>query len=423
MRKSRDKLTKRIIDAAEPQSRRFVLWDSQLAGFGIRVTPAGVKTFILRYRPRGTSVKRYMTLGRWGPLTVDQARERTKEILGAVAAGKDPATDAASLRRAATLERVCAEFLSEHVAAKRKPRTAESYRHALHHHVLPKLGKRKIHEVTHLDIEKLHLGLASTPPMANYVVAVLASMFSWAARRGHLAMDHNPAKRIERYEEEGRERFLDNDEMLRLGAALHAAETTGIPWNVDLAKPTAKHAPKAKNRFTLIDPFAVAAIRLLTLSGCRVREILDLQWAHVDIVQGGLVLPASKTGRKIVLLGAPALQVLSSLPRVGRYVFPGNEADKPRADLKRPWTAIKKEAGLEGLRLHDLRHTFASVGANAGLGLQVVGKLLGHAQPRSTQRYFHFSEAYTRAASEQISEKIAAAMAVRGHVNKTEGGF
>jgi integrase len=195
----------------------------------------------------------------------------------------------------------------------------------------------------------------------------------------------------------------------RLGNAIREAETTGVPWTLDESKPTAKHVPKAR-RFTRIAPTGAAALRLLLFTGCRLREILHLRWDNVDVERGCLFLSDSKSGRKTVILNAPALAVLSSLDRVGPYVVPGDDPEKPRHDLKRPWDAVTGRAGLVGLRLHDLRHTYASFGAGGGFGLPIIGKLLGHTQASTTQRYAHLDADPLRRASDVIGNRIAAAL-------------
>jgi integrase len=178
---------------------------------------------------------------------------------------------------------------------------------------------------------------------------------------------------------------------------------------VDESKPNAKHAPKAK-RSTWIAPPAAAALRLLLFTGCRLREILLLRWEHVDLERGCLFLPDSKSGRKTVILNAPALAVLNALERVGPYVVPGDDLEQPRHDLKRPWDAVTKRAGLTGVRLHDLRHTYASFGAGGGLGLPIIGRLLGHSQAATTARYAHLDNDPLRRASEAIAGRITAAL-------------
>lgn len=237
-------------------------------------------------------------------------------------------------------------------------------------------------------VEKLHNKLADTPFMANRTIAVLSSIYTFARSRELVPDGIHPTQRLDKFSEHERERFLTDDELDRLGSALREGETKGIPWDIDQDKPTAKHLAARKHRFTKIDPFAAAAIRLLIFTGCRLREILHLKWDSVDI---GRFLPDSKTGKRGIVLNAPALAILAKLPRIGDYVIAGQaagtDADKPRADLKRPWQTVAKRAGLEGARIHDLRHTHASVGVGAQLGLPIIGKLLGHARSTTTERY------------------------------------
>jgi integrase len=235
-------------------------------------------------------------------------------------------------------------------------------------------------------------------------------MYAFAGRAGVLPEGTNPARGIDKFKESHRERFLTGEELERLGGAIREAETIGIPWTVDESKPNAKHVPKSAKQFTKINPFAAAALRLLLFTGCRLREILHLCWEHVDLERGLLFLPDSKSGRKTVILNAPALTVLNGLQQVGPYVVPGNDPEQPRPDLKRPWDAVTKRAGLAGVRLHDLRHTYASFGAGSGLGLPIIGRLLGHSQMATTARYAHLDNDPLRHASEAIAGRIAAAL-------------
>jgi integrase len=416
------RITKRVVEGLKVQANEYAVWDETMPGFGVRVRPTGSMSYIVVYRAgsgRGAPQRRY-TIGSVGKITPEKARMRAKAVQGAVAHGKDPAADKTAERATPTVAELADRFMTEHVEAKRKPKTASFYRGVLDRIVKPELGTTKADKVTRAQLARLHGSLKATPFQANRVLAVVASMYAFAVRAGILPDGTNPVRRIDKFKEHRRERFLTGEELERLGAAIREAETKGIPWNVDDTKPTAKHLAKLKNRITKLSPFAAAAIRLLLLTGCRLREILDLKWEHVDMERGLLLLPDSKTGRKTVVLNAPALAVLNGLERVGPYVVPGDDLDKPRADLKRPWAVVAKRAGLEGVRLHDLRHTFASFGAGGGLGLPIIGKLLGHTQASTTHRYAHLDADPLKRASEHIGGEIAAAMGepVRKQVGK-----
>jgi integrase len=413
MKPANVRLTKRAVDAAIPRTERYILWDVELKGFGLRVEPSGAKTFLVRYRPKGagrSGAKRFMKLGRYGSITADEARIQARTILGAVATGGDPAGRQIKAREAMTFAELVERYLNEEVTPKRKPGTARLYSHYLRGLAVPEIGRLKADAVTRSDVSKIHLRIGLTRPVAaNRILATLSALFGYAGKQSILPEGFNPARGIEKFREAARERFLTLPELERLGTAIHEAETTGVPWVVDEAKPTAKHTPK-RERITQMSPFAGAAIRLLLFTGCRLREILYLCWSDVDLERGVLNLADSKTGRRSVILNAPALAVIVALPRLGEYVIHGDQPDKPRSDLKRPWAIVCRRAGLEGVRIHDLRHSFASVGVGAGHGLPIVGKLLGHADASSTARYAHLDADPVRRASNSIAATIEAAM-------------
>ena len=408
------KLTKRMVDALKPQAKAYVAYDGELYGFGVRVMPSGHKSFVVEYRPHGGGrgvATRQLTLGAYGALTPDQARRAAQEALARVRLGDDPQAEKARQRASLTVGALIDAFTADHVS-KKKAGTAYGYEIALNR-LRDAHGSLKADALTRAHVAALHTSLASTPYAANRFLAVVSKCFSWATDRGLVPEGHvNPAGRIERYREQGHERFLTNEELARLGDALREGETAGLPYEVDETKPKAKHAPMAENRRVKLDPYAVAAIRLLILTGARFREILDAKWEHADFERGILFLPDSKTGRKPVYLSAPAMQVLASLPRLegNPHIVAGMKDGAPRADLKKPWAAITKAAGLKGVRLHDLRHSFASVGAGASLGLPIIGKLLGHTQAATTHRYAHLDADPMRRAAETIGATISAAM-------------
>ena len=400
-----------------PGKDRIFLWDDALSGFGVVAHPSGRRVYIIQYRQNGRS--RRMNLGDHGRLTPDEARSMAKQLLGAVESGTDPIELRQAAARQKTFKTVAEEFMREHVAAKRKPRTAAEYRSMLDRHILPAVGSRRMADIRKADLARLHSKLTSggIPMSANRALAVFSSIWNWAVRRDE-AEGPSPSAGTEKNPEKKKDRFLSMDELGRLGLALKAAETTGLPW--DDAKSIAKHARK-ENRLTKVDPHAIAAIRLLILTGARLREILNARWDWIDWERGLLRLPDSKTGPKPIYLSAATLAVLEAIPRLkdNPYIVPGHgprqrtnkkRVAAPRHDLKHPWAAIRKAAQLEGVRIHDLRHSFAATGAGASLGLPIIGKLLGHSQPATTSRYAHLDADPMKRAANVIGGQIAAAM-------------
>lgn len=438
------KIARRTVAVIETPKKPVVYYDDAVKGFGLIVRPSGSRSWILEYRPgaggRGIAKKR-VVLGNPETVTPEQARDMAKDMLAKVRLGADPAAEKAEARAADTIAEIAEEWLSRHVEPKRKAATAKLYRAVLGTHILPAIGSRKAATLTRSDVAKLHSGISKKstgakkpgaqrtaakktrggPIIANRALAVIKAMFSWAIDLGLLPDGApNPALGVEAFKEKGRERFLSSVEMQRLGNALRLAETEGLPWQVKVDGPGAKHLPAPEKRKAHFDVHTVAAIRLLLLTGARVREILDLEWQHVDFERGMLRLPDSKTGAKVIVLGAAALSVLDGLPRVGRYVITSSSAgtanEKPRADVNRLWRAVRREAGIEGTRLHDLRHSNAAVGAGAGLSLHQIGGLLGHSQASTTKRYAHLAADPQRRAADMIGAEISAALGLGSNV-------
>ena len=386
------KLTKRTVDGLVPGGKPFIIFDTDIKGLGCRVMSTGVKTFVLEYRPgaggRGVN-KRRLTLGHYGAMAVEQARKAALDALADIRQGHDPQAEKTRQRAGLTLGDMLGAFLADHVGKKLKPKTARGYADALVK-VRAALGNAKAEDLTRAQVAALHKAMSASPYHANKMLAVLSSAFAWAETQGLIPESHiNPAIKIVRYRQSGRERFLTADELERLGAALRTAEAK--------------------------DPLPVAAIRLLLLTGARLREILTAKWDYLDVERGVLFLPDSKTGKKPIVLSAPALAVLADLPRLAGnpFIFPGQRDNAPRANLRDPWIAVTRAAGLEGLRLHDLRHSYASVGVAASLGLPIIGKLLGHAHAATTQRYAHLGNDPVRAAAEMIGAKIAESLGAK----------
>jgi len=383
-------ITKRNVEAAQPELVDTYIWDRALKGFGLKITPAGKRVYLVQYRLGGRRGRtRRITIGQHGVVTADQARSEAKRLLGEVAAGRDPAADRDKAKVGETLGQVLKEFFGQHVDAKLKPRTAEEYHRLARLYVLPKLRNRLLADIDRSEIAQLHHSLRDKPYPANRTIALLSKFFNWCEKHGLRPDGSNPCRHIEKYKERMRERFLSEEELARLGKALQAAEDaqTASPW-------------------------AIAAIRLLLLTGARLSEILTLQWDNVDFERQHLRLPDSKTGQKSIYLNAPALRVLSDVPRLegNPYVICGERAGAHLVNLQKPWRRIRTTADLEDVRIHDLRHSFASVAVGGGMSLPLIGALLGHSQPQTTQRYAHLSADPIKAASDYVGKRIAVAM-------------
>ena len=331
------KLSKSVVDAL---SAGQLVWDAEVKGFGLRCQRRD-RVYLVKYRAHGR--QRWYTIGKHGsPWTPELARREAKRILGLVAEGKDPADTKRKDRSAPTVGLLADQFLAEHVEVKAKDRTFTEYRRLIERVVKPELGRMKVDEVRQSDIEKLHLKYRATPYQANRLVALLSKMWNWSGRRG----DKNPCVGVERFAEQKRRRYLSSAELARLGAALARAE---------------------EERLT--SPYVIAAVRLLVFTGARLNEILTLRWDHVDLERGWLNLADSKTGAKTVYLNVPARQLLAALPRLegNPFVVLGERRGQHLVNLEKPWRKIRELAHLSDLRLHDLRHSFASIGAGAGL--------------------------------------------------------
>lgn len=381
------RLTKRVIEAAEIKAAEHFIWDDNLPGFGVRVLPSGRKGYIVQYRAGRRS--RRMSLGPSTVLTCEQARTRAITIIAAARGGDDPAARRDTDRRTATVKELADRFDKEHVSLRIKESTAKGYRRLLQLTILPALGRHRVTEVTRADIAKLHHDLRHIPYEANRCLEVISKMFSLAEMWGLRPDGSNPRKHIKKYAEEKRERFLSPAELKRVGEVLREMESEGIEM-----------------------PSAIAATRLLILTGCRLNEIMTLQWDHVDLPGKALRLPDSKTGAKVVHLGQPAIDVLEKIARVetNPWVIVGTLPGARLTDLQPFWQRVRARAGLKDVRIHDLRHTFASTAVAAGQGLPMIGKLLGHTQVQTTARYAHLASATVKTAASDVSAEIAASL-------------
>jgi integrase len=310
-------------------------------------------------------------------------------LLGTIATGRDPAAERDKAHADRSLGVVLDQFIAEHVKPKLKATTAREYQRTARLHILTRLGRRPLSELKRQDIAVLHHELSDTPYQANRTLALLSKFFAWAEKHGLRPDGSNPCRHVEKYREGRRERFLSQAELGRLGDALRQAQ-----------------------QMKSCSPWVIAAIRLLTLTGARRNEILTLRWEHVSEEHESLLLPDSKTGRKAIPLNPPAMAVLNEIPRLedNPYVICGERPGRHLVNLEKPWRRVRAAARLDDVRLHDLRHSYASVAASGGQSLVIIGKLLGHSQPATTARYAHLADDPVKAASEAVGRHIAAAM-------------
>jgi integrase len=389
------RLTKRFVETIEVATAPVYAWDDQLAGFGVKVLPSGRRRYVCKYRLGGGRAgrDRWYLIGTHGQLTCDQAREMAMQILSAVARGQDPQSDRMAAREAPTLLDLWHRYSTEHLPRKKASSGIDDIQKA-RDYILPRLGRRKVAEVTRADVHDLHRELADRPYQANRVLALLSKMLNLAEAWGYRPDGSNPCRHIEKYKERARQRYLSNDELRRLGVALDELEANSA------------HGV-----------YAAAAIKLLLLTGARVNEVLQARWDWIDWDRSSIVLPDSKTGPKPLFLSNPALVVLRDLSArpeaaTSAFIIKGRLAGKPLVNLAKPWKGLCRAAELDGVRIHDLRHTAASIGISHGLSLPIIGRLLGHSQPQTTNRYAHVDGDPALMAINAIGETIGTALGI-----------
>lgn len=404
-KRSSIKITKRIVDAMSPGTD---VWDAEVRGFGVRCRAKG-KAYMLKTIVNGQ--QRWITIGTHGsPWTADLARAEAKRLLGEIAGGGDPSKKQTEAQ--VSIEKLCSLYLERHAAVKKKASSAKLDKANIDNHVLPLMGRRLVSEIQSGDVEALKAAIREGktapadpkeqskaqgggivvrggPGAANRTLTLLSTMMKFAERWDFRPKGSNPVIGVTRFAEEPKERFLNAEEFKRLGDILEEQERNGHEL-----------------------PSAIAAIRLLILTGARLSEVLTLKWSHVQLERARLRLPDSKTGAKNIALPKSAVELLASVPRLegNPYVIVGGRDGKHLVDLQRPWQRIRAAAKLDDVRIHDLRHSFASLAIQNGVSLSVIGSLLGHRSTETTKRYAHFADDYLQAESEKIGKLLVGAL-------------
>jgi integrase len=377
-----------------PERGSKIYADGNVPGLGVRVTANGARSFVLRYRVRGSGRERTYTVGSTGDWQAAAARTEARRLRRLIGMGEDPLGDLQDERAEPTVADLIERFDAEHIGPRLRPETARSYRRLIAQHIRPHFGAHtKVIDVQFENITALHAKITKggASYSANRVAAILSKMFSLSVRWRW--RDDNPCRGIERNLESKRKRYLSGDELPRLIEALAAHPNKQIA-NI---------------------------VRLLTLTGARKGEILAMRWGDIDLTSGTWTKLASTTKQKadhVTPLSAPARQLLSEIRaeqiangrQLGPWVFPSSEsANGHTVYIDNAWAAICRTANIEGLRIHDLRHSFASELVSSGASLVLVGALLGHSNPTTTARYAHLYDDPMRAAVERVGAVIAAA--------------
>lgn len=391
------KISKSIVDKAKPKNTDYIIWDEGVPGFGVRIYKSGVKSYVFQYR-KGKRTRR-IALGKHGVLTPSKARYKAIEFWNDVNGGGDPSADRYKVNSQINMSELCDQYLIEGCSHK-KPSTLATDKGRINRHIKPLLGSLKASEVSSDDVHKFMHDIISGKTAtdqktksrgrarvtggkgtASRTVGLLGGIFSFAIQKG-LRPD-NPVRLVKKPKDQKRERFLSDEELKLLFKFLN--EPVGVALN----------------------PNVVPALKLLLLTGCRKSEILELKWNYIDFKNSYLRLPDSKTGEKKVPLNDYSIQTLEKLPHVkgNQYVFASSNDDHYKG-LQKGWQKVRTHLNMEDVRIHDLRHSFATMLASQGASLLLIGKMLGHSDPKTTQIYAHLVDKEALAATQTVSDSL-----------------
>ena len=375
------RITKRFVDSLPVRDRDFVVWDRDLPGFGVRVQTSGRKAYVVQ--SRGPAGSKRVTIGRHGDVTTAEARKQAAAIIRRIKRGAPPVPGPAP--EEPTVAELAARYMRVHASVNCKPASVELYRCVIDNHILPALGAKRIGAVQRADVAALHYSLHERPGIANSTLQVLSQLFFKAEQWGWLPGGKSPCRSHRKYKLRTRRRYLTSEEYRRLGDVLRQGEEDGS-----------------------LNEVAVAAIRLLILTGCRRDEVLTLRWDDVDFRARELRLRDAKTGTHLVAMTSAVASVLHGIPRVpgNPWVIVGEKPGRRLMTLKSVWRRVRVLAGLRNMRLHDLRHSYASRALAIGENLTMIGELLNHVQVETTARYAHLMQDAELAAAARVGNSI-----------------
>ena len=374
------KLTNKNVDQLSADTKSYIEWDSEVKGFGVRVNLNLKKTFILKYRVgQGRSAQvRKPVIGTFGVMKVEEARKIARKWLLEASEGKDPK----EVDKTNVMLKDFFEVYLEHYAnLKKKPSSIEEDKRLMRLHISPSFGKVCIKDITRAMITKHHQSMHATPHGANRMLALLSKMMNLAEKWEYRALNSNPCRHIDRYKEKGREVYLTMSKIEKIGLAIKELEKTE-------------------------SPYILAAIKMLLFTGRRTSEILTLRWEYLDFENSKMHLPETKTGAKTFHLSSTTKQLLFSLPSREGFVFKSVVSGKRVTIVRHIWKKICKLADIDNVRVHDLRHTYASLAIHQGFSLPIISKMLGHTDTRTTERYAHLHDDPVNQAVDKIDQQL-----------------
>ena len=374
------KLTNKKIDQLIPDTKSYIVWDNEIRGFGVRVNLNSKKTFIVKYRVgQGRSARvRKPVIGTYGVMKVDEARKIARKWLLEASEGNDPKeVDKTSI----LLKDFCNVYLQQHANIKKKLSSVIEDKRLMRLHIIPNFGNICLKEITRSMITKHHQSMYQTPHGANRFLSLMSKMMNLAERWEYRPLNSNPCRHIERYKEEGRQIYLSMEQIEKIGHVIKQMEQTE-------------------------SIFVLSAIKLLLFTGRRTGEILTLKWDYIDFENSKMNLPDTKTGAKSFFFSPTVKQILLNLPNKEGFVFKSVLKDKRVTTVRHIWKKICKLAKIENVRVHDLRHTYASLAVQNGYSLPIISKMLGHADIKTTQRYAHLHDDPVNQAVEKIDQQL-----------------